>query len=84
MNEYSGANLGADLATNMPYSVVLTYLESKKTSLLSLDEKKSIMELSSPSSLASQHTFLAQTTLLTTVEWPHLVPSWSRCWPGKA
>jgi len=49
-----------------------------------LDEKGSIMEQYSPSSLTAQHKTLAQGTLLTTVKWPDLVPSWSRCWPEKA
>ena len=42
------------------------------------------MEQSSPSCLTAQHKILARGTLLTTVKWPNLVPSWSRCWPGKA
>ena len=41
------------------------------------------MEQSSPLSLTAQHENLAQGTLLTTVKWPDLVPSWGRCWPGK-
>ena len=46
--------------------------------------KGSIMELSPPSCLAAQHTNPAQGTLLVTVKHPDLIPSWSRCWPGKA
>ena len=46
--------------------------------------KESIMELSPPSYLAAQHTNPVQGTLLITVKHPNLMPSWSRCWPGKA
>ena len=53
MNEYSGSNFGEDFATNMPYGAVSTYLEA--SSLLSLDEEESIMELSHPSHLATFH-----------------------------
>ena len=42
------------------------------------------MELFIRSCLVAQHTALAQGTLLTTVKWPDLMPSWSRCWPQKA
>ena len=42
------------------------------------------MEQSYPSSLAAQYKSIAQGTLLTTVEQPDLVPSWSRCWPRKS
>ena len=47
----------------------------KKTSLLPLNEKASIMEQPYPSSLVAQRTTLAQATLLTTVEEHYLVPS---------
>ena len=45
MNDHSGANLGGAFVINTSYG-----------SLLSLDEKGSIIGLCSPSSLAAQHT----------------------------
>ena len=63
----------------------INVFRSRKTLLYYYWMKKgAIMEQLSTSSLAAQHKTLAQGTLLTTVRQPDLVPSWSRCWPGKA
>ena len=46
MNDHSGANLGGYFAINLPHGAILTYFEAQTTSLLSLDEKESIVALS--------------------------------------
>ena len=53
---------------NMSYVAVLGYLETKTSPLLLLDENRVIMNLSSPSSLATQSKILTQGDLLTTVK----------------
>ena len=72
---FSGMSMGAVATIYTPWTMVGVHRGEQRTKLpmltqlqVSLDEKRSIMEQSSPLSLTAQHETLAQGTLLTTVK----------------